>query len=86
MTMKRLTLSAKAVPEEADRWVKQGDNHASSERIAKSDLYTARLTLDITPELRKRIKLRALTSNRTAAEIVREVLEREFEKPQGSPS
>ena len=86
MTTKRLALSAKAIPREADRWVKQGDNHASLERIAKSDLYTARLTLDITPELRKRIKLRALTTNKTAAEIVREVLEREFAKSQGSPS
>ena len=86
MTTKRLTLSAKAAPREADRWVRQGDNHGSSERIAKSDLYTARLTLDITPDLRRRIKLRAFASEKTAAELLREILEREFEKSEGSPS
>ena len=48
---KRLTLSAKTVPPEADRWVKQGDNHEGVDGALKGDLYTARLTLDITPEL-----------------------------------
>ena len=54
--------------------------------MAKSDLYTARLTLDITPDLRRRIKLRAFASEKTAAELLREILEREFEKSEGSPS
>lgn len=78
MTTKRLTLSAKAADREVDRWVKQGGNHADTERPAKGLTYTARLTLDITPELRKHIKLAAVTEGKTVADILRQVLEREF--------
>jgi hypothetical protein len=81
---KRLTLSAKTVPPEADRWVKQGDNQEAVDGALKGDLYTARLTFDITPELRKRIKLRAFASDKTVADILREILEREFAKREES--
>ncbi len=81
---KRLTLSAKTVPPEADRWVKQGDNHEGVDGTPKGDLYTARLTLDITPELRKRIKLRAFAGDKTVADMLREILEREFAKREES--
>ena len=37
---------------QADAWVRQGD----SEALQKGDLFTARLTLDITPTMRARIK------------------------------
>jgi hypothetical protein len=81
---KRLTLSAKTVPPEADRWVKQGDNHEGVDGTPKGDRYTARLTLDITPELRKKIKLRAFASDKTVADMLREILEREFAKREES--
>lgn len=44
----------------------------------KGDLYTSRLTLDITPELHRRIKLAAINSNKTMVELLRETLERAF--------
>jgi len=81
---KRLTLSAKTVPPAADRWVKQGDNHEAADGSLKGDRYTARLTLDITPELRKRIKLRAFAGDKTVADMLREILEREFAKREES--
>jgi hypothetical protein len=81
MTTKRLTLSAKAPVQKVGQWVKQGGNHGDTEGLAKGLTYTARLTLDVTPELRKHIKLAAVTEGKTVAEILREVLEREFANP-----
>ena len=45
---------------------------------AKTDPYTARLTIDVTPELRGRIKIAAFRRGLTAADMLRQVLEREF--------
>jgi len=38
----------------------------------------ARLTIDVTPEMRARIKVAAFQSETTVAELVRRLLEREF--------
>jgi hypothetical protein len=63
---------------QAEAWVRQGDDAD----IGKGDLYTARLTLDVTPALRARIKVSAFTQGITVAEALRSLLEREFpEKP-----
>lgn len=61
----------------AEAWVRQGDG------LQKGDLYTARLTLDITPALRARIKVSAFTQGVTVAELLRALLEREF--PEQTP-
>jgi hypothetical protein len=45
---------------------------------AKADCFTARLTIDVTPELRGRIKVAAFGRGITVAEMLRELLEREF--------
>ena len=58
----------------AEAWVRQGD----ADGIQKSDLYTARLTLDVTPAMRARIKVSAFTQGVTVAELLRDLLEREF--------
>ena len=58
----------------ADAWVRQGD----ADGIQKSDIYTARLTLDVTPAMRARIKVSAFTQGVTVAELLRALLEREF--------
>jgi hypothetical protein len=44
----------------------------------KSQVFTARLTIDVTPALRGRIKVIAFGRGITAAEMLRELLEREF--------
>ena len=51
----------------AEAWIRQGDADA----LQKGDLYTARLTLDITPALRARIKVSAFTRGVTVAELLR---------------
>jgi len=58
----------------AEAWIRQGDADA----LTKGDLYTARLTLDITPAMRARIKVSAFTQGLTVAELLRALLEREF--------
>jgi len=44
----------------------------------KAQEYTARLTIDVTPLLRGRIKVIAFERGVTVAEMLRELLEREF--------
>ncbi|OHC26360.1 MAG: hypothetical protein A3J25_10890, partial [Pseudomonadales bacterium RIFCSPLOWO2_02_FULL_63_210] len=59
---------------QAEAWIRQSvavDN-------GKVERYTARLTLDVTPALRTRIKLAAFDRGVTMAEMLREVLERQF--------
>ena len=58
----------------AEAWIRQGDGDA----LNKGDLYTARLTLDITPAMRARIKVLAFTRGVTVADLLRALLEREF--------
>ncbi|NRF84852.1 chromosome partitioning protein ParB [Burkholderia gladioli] len=67
----------------ADAWVCQGD----ADGLQKGDLYTARLTLDITPAMRARIKVSAFTQGVTVAELLRALLEREFpeKRPENLP-
>lgn len=59
---------------QADAWVRQGDGAD----ISKSDLYTARLTLDVTPALRARIKVAAFIQGVTVAEMLRGLLAPHF--------
>jgi len=58
----------------AEAWIRQGDPDA----LKRADRYTARLTLDITPALRARIKVSAFTQGVTVADLLRGLLEREF--------
>ncbi|MFI8463563.1 chromosome partitioning protein ParB [Pseudomonas lactis] len=77
---KRIAIGARppANPQ-AEAWIRQGDANG----IQKGDLYTARLTLDVTPALRARIKVSAFTQGVTVAELLRDLLEQAFpEKPQ----
>lgn len=59
----------------ASTWVRQAD---APEIPAKASIYTARLTIDVTPVLRGRIKVVAFRRGITAADMLRELLEREY--------
>tara|TARA_B100000378_G_scaffold276786_1_gene275498 strand:+ start:1084 stop:1335 length:252 start_codon:yes stop_codon:yes gene_type:complete len=59
---------------QAEAWIRKGDANA----VQKGELYTARLTLDVTPAMRARIKVSAFTQGTTVAELLRALLEREF--------
>ena len=72
---KRVGIGARPPPNpQAEAWIRQGDGDA----LNKGDLYTARLTLDITPAMRSRIKVSAFTQGVTVADLLRALLEREF--------
>lgn len=59
----------------ASTWVRQAE---APEIPAKASIYTARLTIDVTPALRGRIKVVAFRRGITAADMLRELLEREY--------
>lgn len=72
---KRIAIGARPPADpHAEAWVRQGE----ADSLQKGDLYTARLTLDITPAMRARIKVSAFTQGVTVAELLRALLEREF--------
>ena len=68
-----------ARPGSAERWVKAPE----SARPPAADQFTARLTIDVTPELRHRLKLVALQRGQTVADMLRALFEREFPHGQG---
>lgn len=71
-----------ARPGDADGWIKAADA-APARSNSASAAFTARLTIDITPELRGRIKIAAFRRGVTASDMLRELLEREFPDTQG---
>ncbi len=72
---KRAPIGRRPAADPALAWVRQAD---APEAVAKASIYTARLTIDVTPELRGRIKVIAFKGGITAAEMLRELLEREY--------
>lgn len=62
----------------AEGWIRRGGGQGDGDALNKGDTYTARLTLDITPAMRSRIKVSAFTQGVTVADLLRGLLEREF--------
>ena len=58
----------------AEAWIRQGDGA----EVLKGDLHTARMTLDVTPALRARIKVEAFTRGTTVAAMLRALLQKEY--------
>lgn len=65
-----------ARPSDPDTWVRKPQPCPTNG--AKADLFTARLTIDVTPELRGRIKVVAFQRGVTVADMLRDLLSREF--------
>lgn len=70
-----------ARPADPDAWVRTPE--PSAVPTATGDLYTARLTVDVTPELRGRIKITAFQRGQTVADMLRDLLAREFPATDG---
>jgi hypothetical protein len=82
MTTRRVTISARPPADPAtEAWIRGASTDAPP---PKADVNTARLTVDVTPELRARIKVTAFRQGMTVADMLRALLEREY--PDGSPS
>ena len=71
----RPPIGPRPVSSGATAWVRRGEGEAS--------VYCARLTIDVTPALRGRIKVAAFERGVTAAAMLRTLLEREF--PERTP-
>jgi hypothetical protein len=71
-------------PRDAESWVKAPDRAAAA--TPARDLFTARLTVDITPALRGRIKIAAFERGETVADMLRALLAREFPHTDGGKS
>jgi hypothetical protein len=65
-----------ARPSDADIWVRTRE--ALSSRESEASLFTTRLTIDVTREQRGRIKVTAFRRGQTVADMLRELLAREF--------
>jgi hypothetical protein len=72
-----------ARPADPERWIKAAD---VPPRDGDGAAYTARLTIDVTPELRGRIKIAAFGRGVTVADMLRDLLAREFPTTEGDPS
>ena len=72
-----------ARPVDPEHWIKAAD---VPPRDAEAAGFTARLTIDVTPDLRGRIKIAAFKRGITVAECLRELLAREFPSNPGDPS
>ena len=68
-------------PSDPEAWVRAPapDGKANG----KGDTFTARLTIDVTPELRGRIKVAAFRRGITVADMLRDLLVREFPTEEG---
>ena len=72
-----------ARPADPEQWIKAAD---AAPRATDAAAVTARLTNDVTPELRGRIKIAAFGRGVTVADMLRELLAREFPPTEGDPS
>lgn len=70
----RIAIGTRPSPDPAATWVQQG----AVVPAARTSLYTARLTVDVTPALRARIKITAFEHGITVADMLRTLLEQEY--------
>ncbi|KQT27382.1 MULTISPECIES: hypothetical protein [unclassified Bradyrhizobium] len=70
-----------ARPADPESWIKTPDR-ASPRPEATAD-FAARLTIDVTTDMRGRIKIAAFQRGQTVADMLRALFEREFPPPSG---
>ncbi len=68
-----------ARPSDAESWVRRPER-----RVDTADAFTARLTIDVTPALRGRIRMAAFRQGVTMAELLRDLLARHFPPDEGA--
>ncbi|AYV46255.1 hypothetical protein CFHF_17970 [Caulobacter flavus] len=68
-----------ARPAGAEAWVRSAEPAAK-----RSDAFSARLTIDVTPACRGRIKIAAFARGQTVAEMIRELFDTTYPEPDTS--
>lgn len=71
-----------ARPRDPETWVSAPEPSVAPAPV-RSDAFTARLTVDVTPGLRGRIKIAAFTRGLTVADMLRAMLAQAFPEPDG---
>lgn len=72
-----------ARPGDPEAWVRAPETPTS---LGRAEDFSARLTIDVTPALRGRIKVTAFRRGMTVADMLRALLEREFPDDGGAAS
>ena len=73
-----------ARPGDAESWIKAPE--VTARRVDDVAAFTARLTIDVTPALRGRIKVAAFRRGITVADMLRDLFAREFPADPGESS
>jgi hypothetical protein len=68
-------------PGDAESWIKAPEHSAPTP--SNADGFTARLTIDVTPGLRGRIKVAAFRRGTTVADMLRDLLSATFRETDG---
>lgn len=63
-------------PADPEDWIRAPDRHGARSQTAGD--FSARLTIDVTPDMRGRIKIAAFQRGQTVADMLRALFEREF--------
>jgi hypothetical protein len=71
-------------PSDPEGWIKAAETPPGGK--AAGAAFTARLTIDITPALRGRIKVAAFQRGVTVTDMLRDLFAREFPPTDGEPS
>lgn len=71
-------------PADPEDWIKAPERQATRSRPAEG--FSARLTIDVTADMRGRIKIVAFQRGQTVADMLRALFEREFPPPSGEGS
>lgn len=69
-------------PGAAERWIRQTAPSASDAAV----LFSARLTIDVTPAMRQRLKLVAVTRGTTVADLMRALIDTHFPENSEEPT
>ncbi|HWJ74227.1 MAG TPA: hypothetical protein VNX29_13780 [Kaistia sp.] len=71
-------------PGDAESWIKAPERQP--QRVQPAEDFSARLTIDVTADMRGRIKIAAFQRGQTVADMLRALFEREFPPPSGEGS
>ncbi|WP_333836081.1 hypothetical protein [Novosphingobium sp.] len=71
-------------PADPESWIKAPD--PQTQRVQPAEEFSARLTIDVTADMRGRIKIAAFRRGQTVADMLRALFEREFPPPSGEGS
>ncbi|HRO60560.1 MAG TPA: chromosome partitioning protein ParB [Burkholderiaceae bacterium] len=70
-----------ARPADPESWIKTPERPI--QRVLPAEVFSARLTIDVTTDMRGRIKIAAFQRGQTVADMLRALFEREFPPASG---